>query len=153
VEDVVPAPPGDPNRSNGVLVKQVGVVSWGSSRCVSQLPGVYARVSSAYDWIHLKICQLSKRPPPDCPSQTQKKKPNNGGGERGGEETVGKGDSGENGGSSGGGKRKKKKNMTMSTMNMKNMMNQNSQAKNRRWKGNGEARQRRQVQKRLDSES
>jgi hypothetical protein len=29
-------------------------------------PGVYARVSAAFDWINSQICQLSENPPSEC---------------------------------------------------------------------------------------
>merc|ERR1719445_543663 len=39
------------SKANG---KQVGVVSWGIG-CAASFPGVYARVSSAYEWIQSYI--------------------------------------------------------------------------------------------------
>jgi hypothetical protein len=48
--------------ANGVDV-QVGIVSWGIGCGREAFPGVYSRVSSAYDWIRNKVCDNSKSPP------------------------------------------------------------------------------------------
>ncbi|KAL7517701.1 hypothetical protein ACHAWX_002600 [Stephanocyclus meneghinianus] len=40
----------------------IGVVSWGSG-CAREYPGVYARVSKAYEWIKTQVCSLSSSPP------------------------------------------------------------------------------------------
>lgn len=40
---------------------QVGLVSWGRGCAV--YPGVYSRISSAYEWIRWQICNLSIEPP------------------------------------------------------------------------------------------
>ncbi|KAL7462188.1 hypothetical protein ACHAXS_002576 [Conticribra weissflogii] len=41
---------------------QIGVVSWGIG-CSGGYPGVYSRVSTAYDWIRDRVCEESINPP------------------------------------------------------------------------------------------
>jgi trypsin len=44
---------------------QVGVVSWGNTDCETHIPGVYSRVSSAFEWIRQEVCARSMYPPAD----------------------------------------------------------------------------------------
>ncbi len=41
---------------------QIGVVSWGID-CSGGYPGVFSRVSTAYDWIREQVCKESIDPP------------------------------------------------------------------------------------------
>jgi secreted trypsin-like serine protease len=41
--------------------RQVGLVSWGRGCAI--YPGVYSRISSAFDWIRSEVCLLSNDPP------------------------------------------------------------------------------------------
>lgn len=50
--------------SNGNGYMQVGVVSWGIGCATKEFPGVYSRVSSAYEWIRGKVCEHSAYPKP-----------------------------------------------------------------------------------------
>ena len=54
------------NNASGDV--QVGVVSWGISCASPDYPGVYARVSSQYEWIRSEVCAQSNFAPPefDC---------------------------------------------------------------------------------------
>jgi len=55
--------------SGGPLVQGdslVGVVSWGVGCATREFPGVYARVSSAYNWIEDEVCRNSKYKPGWC---------------------------------------------------------------------------------------
>lgn len=47
---------------------QMGVTSWGEGCARPEAPGIYARMTVAYDWIQAQLCELSSAPPPYCSS-------------------------------------------------------------------------------------
>jgi hypothetical protein len=49
----------DVNGADGDVI--VGIVSWGIGCGI--MPGVFARVSSGYDWIQATVCESSNDPP------------------------------------------------------------------------------------------
>jgi len=57
-----------------VVYSLVGVVSWGVMCGVKGLPGVYARVSTRFDWISATACYISESNPSFCKAPIQSKK-------------------------------------------------------------------------------
>lgn len=51
--------------SNAEEDVQVGVISWGLGCATNIFPGVSARISTAYDWIRIEVCERSTAPPSD----------------------------------------------------------------------------------------
>jgi trypsin len=65
------------NDSGGADDVQVGIVSWGIGCAESGFPGVYSRISSAYEWIRSEVCLKSSEPPSsfECDSIVQSEMP------------------------------------------------------------------------------
>jgi hypothetical protein len=57
------------SQSDGIET-QVGIVSFGSKTC-GELPGVYTRISSVYEWIKESVCEVSSNPPDHFQCTTQ----------------------------------------------------------------------------------
>ncbi len=80
-EDACQGDSGGPLIKRGLLARndvQVGVVSWGLGCAHENFPGVYARVSSQYEWIKEHVCKLAESPPDsfDCNKSNRADKDN-----------------------------------------------------------------------------